>query len=218
MEAVTRTTTLSLVGIAAIYPGDPTIMKRLTPIGLSLFALTLVIALSAARAATDTAVYLPLLACSDCTHTVPSTPPATPTSPVATPDPAAEIAQLIKLVNVARAEAGCAPVVADERLMRGAQDWTKHMASTFDYTHSPSNWYVSAPYNYPSNNLGENIAAASLTADLVFNAWMDSALHRDNIERCYKPGDIDYNPATLYHIGVGHAAGYWTLVIGSYTP
>lgn len=169
-------------------------------------------AVSYALANNTQKVYLPLVSCPTCTG--PTTAPGNPT-PNPTPNPASYTTRMIQLVNQARTAAGCPAVTAHTSLMKGAQDWTNHMAATGDYRHSGAGYY--AGYGYPSNILVENVGVGGSAED-AFEGWMQSTNHKNNILFCLPPTDPSYSPTLVYEIGVGHNDGYWTLVIAERQP
>jgi|GEM_PF-2413636 len=189
--------------------------SRIPPIIL-LVGLALIVFLTSlwgeARAVPAATIYLPGLACGqNCTGPAP-TPTTSPGgySPIRL--------QAIQLINVERQRAGCPAATIDERLMRGAQDWSTYMQRTGDYRHAPSNWYPS--YGYPYGGF-ENIGGDDSATGMV-DGWMDSATHRRNLLWCYEltadPNGPDYRPGTTYDIGVGFANGYWTFSLGIHPP
>jgi uncharacterized protein YkwD len=129
---------------------------------------------------------------------------AVPTDPVA--------AQVVRLVNVARADAGCAPLHVDARLATAARLHSEDMAKRnyFDHTsldgRSPWDRIAAQGYAYGS---GENIAAGYGTPHAVMSAWMKSPGHRANILNCS-------SRAIGVGIGKGGSYGtYWTQDFGT---
>lgn len=191
-------------------------MKRST-ILIALTTLTTLIALgyaAYARAAAPTnRIYLPHVSCPTCTGptTSPVQPTPVPPTPVPpTPNPSGYAAQMIVLVNQARAAAGCPAVVANATLMRAAQDWSTTMANTGNYNHSGSTFYSGYGFN---GAVLENIGPGA-TPEYAYEGWMLSAPHKRNIEFCIPTSDPSYDPSMVYHIGVGYDRGYWTLALG----
>jgi uncharacterized protein YkwD len=176
-------------------------------IGLALAALSFGL-LSAARAQTEPTtsylLYLPLLRCPTCT--------ATPTSG----GYAAERLEVVRLVNAARASAGCPAARVNNNLMAATQGWSEYMDTSGDYRHAPASWYIE--HGYLAGYL-ENIGGGE-TAHQIFSAWMESSAHKRNMLWCpeHNPSDPSYNPLKIYEIGVGHSNGYWTLGLGTTLP
>jgi uncharacterized protein YkwD len=143
-----------------------------------------------------------------------STPPATkppaptptrttaaPTTPVVTVAPTATRveapastdaitaarAQILSLVNVQRATAGCKALTASSALDVLAQNFSDDMAARgfFDHTdpdgHTP--WDRAKALGI-TNLGGENIARGQADAEAVMTAWMNSPGHRANILNC----------------------------------
>ncbi|MEU5365312.1 CAP domain-containing protein [Streptomyces sp. NPDC005925] len=107
--------------------------------------------------------------------------------PVTLSEEAAAAAQVLKLVNDERAQAGCSPVAANSALTDLASDFSEDMAERgfFDHT-DPSG---ATPWDRAekagiSNLGGENIARGQAGAVAVMEAWMNSPGHRANILNC----------------------------------
>lgn len=116
--------------------------------------------------------------------------------------------QVVELVNAERAEAGCAPVRVDDRLVASAQSHSDDMAAGRYLSHTSRDGrsfdqrIEDAGYPAPA---AENIAMGMSTADAVMQAWMDSEGHRRNILNC----DI-----TAIGVGVNSDGWYWTQNFG----
>jgi uncharacterized YkwD family protein len=125
----------------------------------------------------------------------------------------AEETEVLRLVNVERAKAGCQPLVANPLLNRTARAHSTDMAVRNFFSHT--NPDGKSPFDrmraagYQGRMMGENIAAGYTTAGSVMTAWMNSSGHRANIVNCgYK------------EIGVGYYRGgsyrhYWTQNFGT---
>jgi uncharacterized protein YkwD len=121
-------------------------------------------------------------------------------------------AQVVRLVNVARADAGCAPLHVDARLATAARLHSEDMAKKNYFSHTSldgrSPWARMGAQGY-SYGSGENIAAGYSTPEAVMSGWMKSSGHRANILNCSSRA-----------IGVGVAKGgsygtYWTQDFGT---
>ncbi|MFG3657896.1 CAP domain-containing protein [Streptomyces sp. NPDC047706] len=141
----------------------------------------------------------------------PSKVPAQQTTPPVTisPETAAE-AEVLKLVNDERAQAGCSPLAASSALAGLAGDYSEAMAEQgfFDHT-DPSGrtpWDRAEAAGI-SNLAAENIARGQADAAAVMEAWMNSPGHRANILNC------DFR--TL-GVGVHYGSGgpWWTQNFG----
>lgn len=120
--------------------------------------------------------------------------------------------QVIALVNVQRAKAGCRALVLDARLSRAAQAHSIDMAKRRYFSHTTPDGRTFdqriRAQGYTGSMIGENIAAGQPTPAAVMDAWMKSPGHRANILNCrYRA------------IGVGAAVGgpyryYWTQDFG----
>ncbi|MBQ0985637.1 CAP domain-containing protein [Streptomyces sp. F63] len=97
-------------------------------------------------------------------------------------------AEVLRLVNQARANAGCAPVTADERLDSAAQKYSRAMASSGNFSHTGTDGSdVSERVEregYTWSTVGENIAMGQPDAAAVMDGWMNSEGHRANILNC----------------------------------
>ncbi|GAB3078947.1 hypothetical protein GCM10027053_49090 [Intrasporangium mesophilum] len=120
--------------------------------------------------------------------------------------------QVVNLVNIERARAGCRPLVMSASLQRAAQAHSADMAENDQLSHDGSNGesFVSRlrAAGYRGGPVGENIAAGASTAKAVMRIWMDGRADRDNILNC-----------RFTAIGVGMASdgssgSYWTQDFG----
>ena len=125
-------------------------------------------------------------------------------------DPA--VVEVVRLVNVERARAGCAAVHVDARLATAARLHSEDMARLDYFSHtsldgrSPWDRIGAQGYAYGS---AENIAAGYSTPAAVMTGWMDSAGHRANILNC---------ATKALGVGIGHGGHYgiyWTQDFGS---
>lgn len=113
--------------------------------------------------------------------------------------------EVIRLVNVERANAGLPALKYDWELARVAEHKSQDMHDKKYFNHtSPtygSPFTMMKNYGITYKSAGENIAQGQRTAQEVVNAWMNSAGHRANILN-----------ANYTHIGVGYVAdgNYWT--------
>lgn len=93
--------------------------------------------------------------------------------------------RLLDLINRARAENGLSQVVLNTQLSETASFKIEDMfrVGYFDHTSptgvTPWFWFKKAGYNY--EYAGENLAINFFQSDDVFNAWMQSPAHRENI-------------------------------------
>jgi uncharacterized protein YkwD len=116
--------------------------------------------------------------------------------------------EMVKLVNSARANAGCAAVKINTYLNSAAQAHATDMSVNKYFSHTSKDgttWSARIKkhgYAYPG---GENIAYGYSTPAGVMKAWMASDGHRKNIVNC-----------KFKVIGVGWAAGgnYWVQDFG----
>ncbi|MGB8858814.1 MAG: CAP domain-containing protein [Ilumatobacteraceae bacterium] len=113
------------------------------------------------------------------------------------------------LVNVARAEAGLAPVEVSGELNLAAEGHSTDQAQRQTLTHKGSNGSSAGKrmsrQGYAWSTWGENVGAGQADCPTVVAAWLNSPGHRENI----------LNPV-MVHIGVGAVAAtdgtiYWTM-------
>jgi hypothetical protein len=126
--------------------------------------------------------------------------------------------EVIRLVNQERISRGLHPLRRNSSLTNAARAHNQDMiANNFlDHTGSDGSTpsqracdYGYAPYSWGDCYVGENIAGGYSTPADVFNGWMGSSGHRDNM----------LNPK-YREIGVGHSTGgswgnYWTMALGA---
>ncbi|PZF79586.1 CAP domain-containing protein, partial [Jiangella anatolica] len=138
---------------------------------------------------------------------------ATP-SPTNEPEPEDGVSDreqaVIDLTNEARADEGCGPLRADDRLHEAALGHSEDMADRDYFDHvtpegvGPGERAERAGYDSWG---GENIAAGYSSAEDVVKGWMDSPGHRANILNC-----------DFVAIGVGAADSdsgpHWTQTFG----
>ncbi|GAF22082.1 hypothetical protein JCM19047_1817 [Bacillus sp. JCM 19047] len=116
--------------------------------------------------------------------------------------------EVVRLVNAERAKHGLQPLRENWELSRVARFKSADMRDKNYFSHtsptygSPHQMIRDFGIQYRAS--GENIAAGQTTAQAVFNSWMNSSGHRQNI----------LSP-TYTEIGVGYAEGgsyrhYWT--------
>ena len=124
-------------------------------------------------------------------------------------DPA--VAEVVRLVNVARADAGCRALRVDTRLATAARLHSEDMARQSYFSHTSLDgrtpWDRMRTQGY-TNGSGENIAAGYGTPAAVMTGWMNSSGHRANILNCS-------SAAIGVGIGKGGSYGtYWTQDFG----
>jgi uncharacterized protein YkwD len=100
---------------------------------------------------------------------------------------AAAEAEVLRLVNAARAQAGCSPVSANSALTELARAFSEDMAERGFFDHTDPDG--ATPWDRAekagiSNLGGENIARGQADAAAVMDAWMNSPGHRANILNC----------------------------------
>ncbi|MFD4397484.1 CAP domain-containing protein [Kitasatospora sp. NPDC058397] len=120
--------------------------------------------------------------------------------------------QVVDLVNVERAKAGCGPVSAEPRLASAAQSHSDDMADRNYFDHaSPDGDHADhriEATGYRWSTWGENIARGQKDPAAVMESWMNSPGHRANILNC-----------AFKQLGVGVRTGsggpWWTQVFAA---
>lgn len=108
------------------------------------------------------------------------------------------VAEVLRLCNIERQNAGLAPLVASSQLNQAAAIRANEIITSFSHTrpNGTSCFTVLKELNISYNTCGENIAAGQTTPQAVVTAWMNSEGHRANI----------LNPA-FNKLGVGYTTG-----------
>lgn len=113
--------------------------------------------------------------------------------------------EVIRLVNVQRAQYGLQPLTENWELSRVARYKSEDMAQSHYFSHTSPNYgtpyQMMRSFGLTYRSAGENIAYGQRTPAAVVDAWMNSSGHRANILS-----------ASYTQIGVGYYAGgnYWT--------
>ena len=120
--------------------------------------------------------------------------------------------QILDLVNVERAAAGCPALASDTQLTAAAQGHAEDMAARNYFAHvsqdgrSPFDRIAAAGYT-GGGYQAENIARGQADAVAVMRGWMASDGHRANIVNC-----------VYDHLGVGYTRNgrgpYWVQNFG----
>jgi len=113
----------------------------------------------------------------------------TPTKKATTPPAASTpVGEVLRLVNVERAKAGCGALTVDSRLAAAAGAHSADMAANKYFSHTGRNGSDVADRveaaGYTWSSVGENIAKGQPTPAAVMQAWMNSSGHRANILNC----------------------------------
>ena len=123
-------------------------------------------------------------------------------------------AEVLRLVNVERASAGCSALQSNPVLVGVAREHSTDMGQHGYFAHNSQDGR--SPFDrmraagYSGGLMGENIAAGQPTPAAVMDAWMHSEGHRANILNC---------GFHVIGIGVANVAGspyriYWTQDFG----
>lgn len=114
-------------------------------------------------------------------------------------------AEVVRLVNEARAQNGLKPLAANWELSRVARYKSEDMVKNGYFSHNSPTYgtpfQMIKAFGLSYRTAGENIAYGQKTPQAVVNAWMNSSGHRANILNAF-----------YTQIGVGYVAGgnYWT--------
>jgi uncharacterized protein YkwD len=150
------------------------------------------------------------------TTAAPNRTPAQATRPPVTAVPAApakgEREEVLRLVNVERAKAGCAALTEDGKLRQAADAHSADQATAGKISHVGTDGAELGTrvdrFGYRWRGIGENVAAGYANPAAVMQGWMNSDGHRANILNC-----------GFKNIGVGLATKgrtiYWTQVFGT---
>ena len=114
-----------------------------------------------------------------------------------------ELRELVRLVNGARARAGLRPLAWNARLAEVAEAHSEDMLKRHYFSHVDPNrrdpFARMRAAGLEFQAAAENIAAGQTSAQAVFESWMDSPHHRENIMgRAYTEQ------------GIGRFANHWT--------
>lgn len=96
------------------------------------------------------------------------------------------INEVMNLVNDERKSCGLKPLTIDEELCKVAQVRSEEIVENFSHTRLDGSRWVTVleQANIYYHSAGENIAAGFRTAEEVFESWMQSEEHRQNILSC----------------------------------
>ncbi|MFE2236226.1 CAP domain-containing protein [Streptomyces sp. NPDC059442] len=114
--------------------------------------------------------------------------PTTTSDSGSRPGGGSQAQEVVRLVNVERAAAGCKALTVDADLTDAAQEYSDAMAATGNFSHTgtdgtqPQDRIEAAGYTWSRS--GENIAKGQADAAAVVDAWMNSPGHRANILNC----------------------------------
>jgi uncharacterized protein YkwD len=97
-------------------------------------------------------------------------------------------AEVLRLVNVERAAAGCSALGSNSILLAVAREHSRDMGEHGYFAHNSQDGR--SPFDrmraagYSGGLMGENIAAGQPTPAAVMDSWMHSEGHRANILNC----------------------------------
>lgn len=127
--------------------------------------------------------------------------------------------ETLSLMNAARANAGCGPLVISDTLTTIAQQHAQDMASNDFFSHVNLQGLDAGDRadqaGYPWLKIAENIGGGQSSAQEIYTSWMNSSSHRANIENC-----------SLKETGIGYVyvqndqgsqtwSHYWVEVFGT---
>lgn len=94
-------------------------------------------------------------------------------------------AEVIRLTNEKRANAGLPALTYNQALAQAAKEKGENMLANDYWAHvgpdGTQPWYFFAKYNYKYRYAGENLARDFTSASSVVDAWMASQSHRENM-------------------------------------
>lgn len=114
-------------------------------------------------------------------------------------------AALENFVNQTRQSLGLRSLTENEKLNLAAQAKAEHMVQYQYFSHTSPNgvspwfWFVQAGYNY--KYAGENLAIGFFDSQEVYQAWLDSPSHRENI---VNPNYTEVGTAVVKGFGQGN--------------
>jgi len=113
---------------------------------------------------------------------------------------------LEKLVNQSRQSAGLPALAENEKLDKAAELKAQNMVQNQYFNHTsptgvtPWYWFSQAGYNY--KYAGENLAVGFFESEEVYNAWLNSPTHKENM---MNPNYKEIGTAVLKGFGDGNA-------------
>ncbi|MFE8703668.1 CAP domain-containing protein [Cytobacillus sp. FJAT-54145] len=119
--------------------------------------------------------------------------------------------ELLRLTNEKRKNSGLTPLTLDESLCKAAEKKALDMKQNEYVAHTSPTYgnptVMLKDLNIPFQFVKENLGAGQQSTEDVFQAWMNSYIHRENL--------LDKNAT---HIGIGYTNGgfhghYWTILI-----
>jgi len=110
--------------------------------------------------------------------------------------PADDEAVFLSMVNDARVEEGLSPILRNHELEAEARSWSQVMADRGEIFHAPGETIVNGRDHWAW--MGENVGVGPLDVEVMFDAFMASPPHREQVMRPY---------ARLVGIGVVHQDG-----------
>jgi uncharacterized protein YkwD len=131
--------------------------------------------------------------------------------PIIQRDSESEKIVLLQLINSQRIKAGLRPYELDQTLSRIAEKKSIDMKEKQYIAHKSPTYgnptEMIRSFHIPVRSVKENIGVGEGSAREIFNTWMSSQLHQENVLQ---------KRAT--HIGIGYAKGglhghYWTILI-----
>jgi hypothetical protein len=113
---------------------------------------------------------------------------------------------LENFANETRQSMGLTALVENQKLNEAARMKAENMVKNNYFAHtsptgvSPWHWFSEAGYNY--KYAGENLAVGFYESEEVYNAWLNSPLHRENI---LNPNYKEVGTAVLFGFGPNNA-------------
>jgi uncharacterized protein YkwD len=120
------------------------------------------------------------------------------------------VADIERLVNVARHSAGVAPLADNAKLDKAAQQHSTWMGTTGNFSHDGWDTEISSAGYHGWSLIGQNIAGGQVTAADAMAAWMGSPGHKANI----LDGTYTNMGVGCIHVNKGYG-WYWTQDFGN---
>lgn len=128
------------------------------------------------------------------------------------PEPTGEGAQVVALLNAVRRDQGLSPLDHHARVSAAAAAHSADQAAHDTMRHRGSDGSHAGDRleraGFTWGSWGENVGSGYGTADAMFQGWMNSSGHRQNML-----GDFDYVGVAV--VDAADGTRYWTMVLAS---
>lgn len=142
----------------------------------------------------------------------PPAPQPTPQPPAPEPSPADEGAEVVSLLNAERASRGLAPVTIQSQVVAAAEAHSADQAATGVMSHTGSDGSNTGDRleraGFTWRGWGENVGAGYRNSEHMFDGWMNSTGHRENML-----GDYAYVGVAV--VDAADGTRFWTMVLAN---